>query len=96
MKYSIRGNLSLTDGSSVVNVLNNYSLWRLITSQTVDENNKDLFIFEVWVNTSTDKNNLFNQLKPFVDQYGELIDWHECTHDEVTQSPCVISEVYRR
>ncbi|MFQ8550181.1 hypothetical protein ABFJ98_3777 [Acinetobacter baumannii] len=96
MKYSIRGNLSLADGTSVNDVLNQYTLWRLITNQTTDELGNDLFTFEAWVNTLTDKDNLFNELKPFVDQYGEVIDWHECTHDESTQAPCVISEEYRR
>lgn len=90
MKYSIRGNFNLSDGSEVVATLNKYTLWRLETNQT------ETFNFEVWVNNETDKANLFNELKPFVDQYGEVIDWHECSHDETVSQPCVIQEEYRR
>jgi hypothetical protein len=90
MKYSIRGNMLLSDGSAVVAVLNNYSLWRLITAQG------DTFSFEAWVNTQDEKNALFDDLKPFVDEFGEFIDWHECTHDEPIVQPCVISETYVR
>lgn len=79
----------LSDGSSVVSVLNNYSLWRLITSQEVDS-----FIFEAWVSTEGEKESLFDDLKPFVDEFGEFVDWHECTHDESISTPCVISETY--
>lgn len=86
----------MTDGSNVVSLINNYTLWKLDTSQSVDELGIDIFTFEAWVNTISDKDNLFNELKPFVDQYGELIDWHECSHDEIISQPCVISEEYRR
>lgn len=95
MKYSIRGTLNLTDGQSVVDVLNSYSLWRLITNQTTSEDGTQLFTFEAWVNTLTDKDSLFNDLKPFVDTSGEVIDWHECSHDEAISRPCVIAEEYR-
>jgi hypothetical protein len=96
MKYSVRGSLSLTDGSDVVNIINQYTLWKLDTNQNVDELGNELFSFEAWVNDVADKDSLFNELKTFVDQYGEVIDWHECTHDEPTQTPCVIAEEYRR
>lgn len=88
MKYSIRGNMLLSDGSGVVAILNNYSLWRLITGQG------ETFTFEAWVNTQSEKDSLFDDLKPFVDEFGESIDWHECTHDELTPTPCVIAETY--
>lgn len=90
MKYSIRGNMNLTDGTDVNLVLNKYTLWKLDTKQILDQ-----FIFEAWVNTIEDKDALFNELKPFVDLNGEIIDWHECTHDEPTNKPCVIAEEYR-
>lgn len=90
MKYSIRGNLMLPDVVEIVGLLNRYSLWRLLTSQT------ESFSFEVWVNTADEKNALFADLKPFVDQYGESIDWHECTHDEASPQPCIIAETYVR
>lgn len=85
----------MTDGSNVVSLLNRYNLWRLITGQSMDENGSGLFTFEAWVNTVEDKDSLFTQLKPFLDAYGELIDWHECTHDEPIPQPCVIAEEYR-
>jgi len=80
----------LSDGSEVIELLNKYALWRLITSQT------ESFSFEVWVNTSDEKDALFSDLKHFVDEYGESIDWHECTHDEAAPQPCVIAETYSR
>lgn len=53
-----------------------------------------LFEFEAWVDNVTDKSTLFDDLKPFVDTHGGWIDWHECTHDELTPTPCVIIETY--
>lgn len=85
----------MADGSNVVSLLNQYDLWRLITGQGTDETGADIFTFEVWLNDLADKDSLFPQLKPFVDQYGEVIDWHECTHDEPSPQPCVIAEEYR-
>lgn len=85
----------MTDGQNVVAVLNSYDLWRLITNETTDENGQAVFTFEAWINTITDKDALFNELMPFVDQFGEVISWHECSHDEATQQPCVIAEEYR-
>lgn len=84
----------MSDGSGVVDLINRYTLWRLVTSSHTNEAEQEIFTFEVWVNTVTDKDSLFNALKPFVDEYGELIDWHECTHDEVVSLPCVIAETY--
>jgi hypothetical protein len=86
----------MADGSAVVGLLNKYVLYRLITGQGIDEQGADLFTFEAWVNTIDDKTALFNELKPFVDQYGENIDWHECTHDEIPSKPCVIVESYTK
>lgn len=90
MKYSIRGAIRTIDGEAlIVATINNYTLWRLDTS-SVD----GTFTFEVWVNTSTDKTALFDDLKPFVNTWGGSIDWHECSHDEATPKPCAISETY--
>lgn len=96
MKYSIRGNLSMEDGSDVVDLLNKYKLWRLYTdnNKTTEENTS--FVFEVWLNSEEDKTSLFNELKSIVDEFGEKIDWHECTHDEVVPQPCVIAEEYQK
>lgn len=86
----------MSDGSNIVTIINKYVLWRLYTAQEKDREEKDWFTFEAWLNTSEDKDNLFNELKPFVDEYGEKIDWHECSHDEATPIPCVIAEEYKR
>jgi hypothetical protein len=96
MKYSIRGNLNMSDGSAVVGVINKYPLWRLITSQSTDPNNVNTFSFEAWVNTDTDKNGMFNDLKPIVDASTGSIDWHNCTHDEPIPQSCTVVETYRK
>ncbi|MGM0836054.1 MAG: hypothetical protein ACQEV7_07845 [Bacillota bacterium] len=85
MKYSIRGTIPTDDGTEIVQVINRYSLWRLVTSQD------EAFTFEAWVNTEADRTSLFEELKP----YAGVIDWHECTHDEADSQPCVIAEEYR-
>jgi hypothetical protein len=93
MKYSIRGNIHNTEGETVIPVLQNYTAWRLTIDQDWDAN---AFIFEIWLAYEEDKNNLFGELKPFVDEFTGFIDWHECTHDQRYKSPCVIQEEYRR
>lgn len=90
MKYSIRGSIHIADGSSVVALINQYVLWRLVTAETVN----GYFTFEAWLNNEIDKTSLFNNLKPSVDTYTGSIDWHECTHDEIVSYPCVIAETY--
>lgn len=91
MKYSIRGSLNTADGSAVVGIINQYTLWRFIT-----EIYTDVFTFEAWVNTSSDKTALWNQLIPQVDLNTGSIDWHECTHDEQPPQPCVIAGTYTK
>ena len=93
MKYSIRGIIETSDDTPIINVLNNYRLWRLITNKDII-NKKDITTFEVWLNYEMDKDNLFKDLKAIVDQYGHSIDWHLCTHDEPTPTSCVIEEEY--
>lgn len=95
MKYSIRGRLSMTDGTSLVGILNTYNLWKLETGTHVNETGEEIFSFEVWLNTTEEKDSLFDKLKPFVDEFGETIDWHECTHDEENSKPCKIIQTYR-
>ena len=95
MKYSIRGKLNTNDGLEVITLINRYTLWRLITSNRINKEGQELFTFEVWLNTENDKNLLFNALKPFVNEVGKEIDWHECTHDEEIIQACVIAEIYR-
>lgn len=94
MKYSVRGNLTISDGSNVITLLNTYELWKLDQELDKDKNGNTVFTFEAWVNSVEEKDSLFNQLKPFVDQYGESINWHECTHDETLTQPCTIIETY--
>jgi hypothetical protein len=93
MKYSIRGNLHNTEGETVIPVLQSYTAWRLTIDQDWDNYT---FIFEIWLASEEDKNALFEELKPFVDEFTGFIDWHECTHDQRYKQPCVIQEEYRR
>ncbi|OME86912.1 hypothetical protein BK120_08290 [Paenibacillus sp. FSL A5-0031] len=90
MKYSVRGTLNTADGTPIVAAINKYVLWRLVTEHSATE-----FVFEAWVNAETDKATLFNELKPYVDTHGGVIDWHVCSHDEITSAPCIIAEEYR-
>lgn len=90
VKYSIRG-IMLSDGSDVLTVLQEYPVLHLTTNQG------ESFTFEAWLSSPADRDSLFNALKPLVDQYGEYIDWHECTHNNAYASrPCVIAETYVR
>ena len=93
MKYSIRGNLHNTEGETVISVLQSYTAWRLTMDQDWDTNT---FIFEIRLSLETDKTALFEELKPFVDEFTGFIDWHECTHDQRYKTPCIIIEEYRR
>jgi hypothetical protein len=96
MKYSIEGNTFIEDESEIISVINKYRLWRLVSSDSINITTKNIsFEFEAWVNTEDDKANLFNELKIFIDNYGGWLRWHECTHDEKEQKPCVIIEEYR-
>lgn len=96
MKYSIRGNTFISDGLDIVIAINKYYIWRLISSSHKDMiTNEEVFTFEVWLNNKENKDELFEELKFFIDNYGGYIDWHECTHDEEIQKPCVIIEEYR-
>lgn len=92
MKYSIRGNLHNTEGEDVAPLLQSYTAWRLYMDQNWDEN---IFMFEIWLASEVDKVTLYEELKPFVDQYTGFIDWHECTHDQRYKQPCVIVEEYK-
>lgn len=95
MKYSIRGRLNVDEGTEIIELLNRYSLWRLVTGGYYNEEaDINVFTFEVWLNTNEDKNDLFRDLKLEVDRYGGNINWHECTHDEPLHKPCVILEEY--
>lgn len=94
MKYSCRGFIPVSDGSAIVATINSYTLWRLVTQDSQDEQGSDIFTFEAWVNALADKTSMFNDLKPFVDTHGGSIDWHECTHDEANPQPCVLAGVY--
>lgn len=97
IKYSLRGSLGTSDAASVEAVLTHYPTSHYAVNASIDESGNNLFSFEVWVESEADKDALFEQLKPLVDQYGELIDWHECSHDVMYAArPCVISETYVR
>lgn len=95
MKYSIRGILKLTDEQSAITLLNSYQLWKFKSSRSKDGKDETGFYFEVWLNSLSEKDSLFNDLKSLVNESWEFIDWHECTHDETVSTPCVIAETYR-
>lgn len=95
MKYSIRGSLQPGKSSAVISLINSYTLWRLHTSTIINRETKEpKFIFETWVSTEKEKNDLFNSLRDHITQSGENISWHECTHDENIPLPCEIIETY--
>ncbi|WP_262677018.1 hypothetical protein [Paenibacillus sp. J5C2022] len=85
----------MSDGGPIIDVINDYTLWRLISDNTQDEQGIPLFTFEAWINSAADRVALFDRLKPYVDGHGGRIDWHECTHDEPNPQPCVIVDTYR-
>lgn len=91
MKYSIRGKLSLNDSLSIIATLDLFEYWK----EPIIQTESDGFYFEAWVSLNTEKDDLFNLLKPFVHNNELFIDWHECAHDEEIPKPCVISEVFR-
>ena len=96
MKYSIRGHLNASGGTSVVTLLNEYDLWEpLEPKQIIDRNGRNVFSFEVKLNTVEEKDSLFEDLKDYVNDFGGWVDWHECRHDEFYPGPCVIAETYR-
>jgi hypothetical protein len=74
-------------------VLQSYQAWKLNPDQDWDTNT---FLFEIWLAEETDKTSLFEELKPFVDEFTGFIDWHTCTHDQRYKEPCVIAKEYRR
>ena len=96
MKYSVRGRLNVSEGSLIVSLLNTYDLINPKINQTVNKQGKDILLFDVWLNTINEKDSLFESLKPFVDEFSGLIDWHECTHDQLNSIPCNIAEIYEQ
>lgn len=91
MKYSIRGTIHNTEGESIAPVLQSYTAWRLVMENSWDDGS---FIFEIWLSTSEESGSLFEELKPYIDEYGGSIDWHVCTHDQRIKEPCTIEETY--
>lgn len=97
MKYSIKGKLNLSDENDIIELINNYTLWKLVVERFNDLiTGEPSLAIEVWLDSEKDKTALFNELKIFVDSYGEYINWHKCTHDEENPVPCVIEEEYRK
>ena len=96
MKYSIGGSIFASDGTGIVNIINNYKLWRLTVANEKDSvTNLNTFTFEAWVDSELDKNSLFTDLKNIVDTNNGFVNWHACTHDENNAKPCIIVEEYR-
>lgn len=97
MKYSVRGYLQADNKEEIMEIINRYTLWRLIAEklEKMSDDESEFFTFEAWLNNEESKTLLFNNLKPYVVRYDEWIDWHICTHDEAIAQPCVIEERYR-
>lgn len=93
MKYSVKGQLSMTDATELVEVVNNYVVWHF-DQKVVEDDGLQVLVFEIWVNTEAELWFLWDDLKVLVDAYGERIEWHECHHDDPLNQPCVIAEVY--
>lgn len=96
MKYSIKGQTFVSDGSSIISIVNKYKVWKLEQSIIEDIISKtDIFVFEVWVDTVDERNNLFDDLKQIINNNGGFINWHKCYHDEKLRTSCIIEEEYR-
>jgi hypothetical protein len=97
MQYSIRGTLNTSDDTKIKGVINKYrSLDKESLSSHSDKNGKPQFLFELKTKDLVKKSGMFLEFKTLVDEYTGSIDWHECSHDEPTQKPCVIAEEYRK
>lgn len=97
MKYSVRGCVRPEFETLVVEKINKYKLWRLMTDLKIKRPiGETFFIFEVWVNSEHDKTLLFESLKECVNEHEHVyVNWHRCTHDEEIAQPCIIVEEYR-
>jgi hypothetical protein len=51
---------------------------------------------EAWldVTLSDERIQIFNKFKNFVINNGGSVDWHECSHDEGINKPCIVSESF--
>lgn len=102
MKYSIIGNLNgIVAGSveeqAVVDKVNTYNpIWRFVPNIYKTDEGISVMTFEIWLETVDIRNACFTEMKAFVDKHNGSTTWHECTHDEPTQAPCVIAEEYRK
>lgn len=97
MKKSIRGTLkthSQADKNAIVTDINKYLLWKLDTQEVADENGEVSFVFEVWVENTSDEIKLWSDMKGHADKLKGNINRHDCTHDEKDKKPCVIAEDY--
>jgi hypothetical protein len=53
-------------------------------------------MFKLWVETEEQKDIMFEDLKELIDTTGGTISWHECSHWEAVNTPCVIAESYTK
>ncbi|PLR93179.1 hypothetical protein [Bacillus sp. T33-2] len=99
MKKSIRGNIKAKtqeDRDAIVQDINKYTLWRLDTSESIDETTgESVFNFEAWVNSESDETKLWSDMKRHCDKHKGKLDRHNCNHDEEHKTPCVIDEEYK-
>lgn len=94
MKYSIRGVIRTSDDLGIMQLINNYLLYKLDLRKATNEEGVEQVVFEAWLPNQSDKVQLFDATKEQVDIFGGVTDWHECSHDEAEGRPCVIVESY--
>lgn len=96
MKYSIIGRLHEKE-DKVVEILNEYTLWRLYTGITRNLiTDAEMTEFEVWISLRENAMELYNSLTEYVKINGDYVGWHRCFHDEGVITPCVAEEEYRK
>jgi hypothetical protein len=63
----------------------------------VDEQGIPSLFVQTWLDMSlvNERIDIFAKLKQFVTNKGGDVDWHECSHDEGTNKPCVIAEEFK-
>jgi hypothetical protein len=99
MKYSIKGRLFIDSAEEVVDVINNYKIWKFTYHTELSPVNLEyVTMFEIWLSSKEHEERLFEELKPLVISQGGHIDSHECFNEDSQGDnlrPCVINKIYR-
>jgi hypothetical protein len=98
MKYSIRARITLElpeAGEAFEGYYSGVEGIYKVEQVISHENNSHTIIFEVWVNTSAQCQEVFNDVKLVVeDSINGEVSWHECWNFSETPQSCVISESF--